>query len=156
MQYKLCKFASLSGDIRYNHANAKSTWAKFNNDLTGNLGVNLFVGDFAFKPYLHFGKKSLDEASKVISKKPIDYGMTFSYSKGNLYAQLQVVSPFKKQEMHYWLDLPIYNYDKRYKDQMASQYANIKIAYSLDFGRKAKEVEKDINKSINSSLLRVE
>ena len=156
LQYRLCKFANLSGDIRYSHANVKNTWTKFNNNLTGNLGMNMFVGDFAFKPYLHFGKKSLDETSMVISKKPIDYGISCSYSKGNLYAELQVVSPFKKQEMRYWLDLPIYNYDKRYKDQMTSQYANVKVAYSLDFGRKAKKVEKDINKSINSSLLKVE
>lgn len=156
LQYKLCKFASLSGDIRYNHAHVKATWAKFNNNLTGNLGMNMFVGDFAFKPYLHFGKKSLDEASLVVSKTPIDYGMSCSYSKGSLYIELQAVSPFKMQEKRYWLDLPIYSYHKSIKDQTDSQYVNIKIAYSLDFGRKTKKVDKDINKSINSSLLRVE
>lgn len=155
LQYKLCKFANLSGDIRYNHANVKTTWAKFNNNLTGNLGLNLFAGDFAFKPYLHFGKKSLDEASFVVSKTPINYGMSCSYSKGNFYAELQVVSPFKKQEKRYWLDLPIYSYTKNIKDQTATQYANIKVAYSLDFGRKTKKVEKDISKNINSSLLRI-
>lgn len=156
LQYKLSKFANLSGDIRYNHAHVKTTWAKFNNNLTGNLGMNLFVGAFAFKPYLHFGKKSLDEASLVVSKTPIDYGMLCSYSKDNLYVELQVVSPFKKQEKRYRLDLPIYSYHKRIKDQTNSQYANIKIAYSLDFGRKTKKVDKDVSKNINSSLLRVE
>ena len=155
LQYKLSKFANLSGDIRYNHAHVKTTWAKFNNNLTGNLGMNLFVGAFAFNPYLHFGKKSLDEASLVVSRTPIDYGMSCSYSKGNLYVELQAVSPFKKQEKRYWLDLPIYSYHKSIKDQTDSQYANIKIAYSLDFGRKTKKVDKDISKSINSSLLRV-
>ena len=155
LQYKLSKFANLSGDIRYNHAHVKTTWAKFNNNLTGNLGMNLFVGAFAFKPYLHFGKKSLDEASLVVSRTPIDYGMSCSYSKGNLYVELQTISPFKKQEKRYWLDLPIYSYHKSIKDQTDSQYANIKIAYSLDFGRKTKKVDKDISKSINSSLLRV-
>ena len=155
LQYKLSKFANLSGDIRYNHAHVKTTWAKFNNNLTGNLGMNLFVGAFAFKPYLHFGKKSLDEASLVVSRTPIDYGMSCSYSKGNLYVELQAISPFKQQEKRYWLDLPIYSYHKSIKDQTDSQYANIKIAYSLDFGRKTKKVDKDISKSINSSLLRV-
>lgn len=156
LQYKLAKFASLSGDIRYNHGRVKNCWEKFNNNLTGNLGVNMFVGDFAIKPYLHFGKKTLNESTMVVSKTPVDYGMSCSYSKGNLYVEMQVVSPFKKQEKHYWLDLPIYSYTKSIKDQTASQYANIKIAYSLDFGWKTKKVEKDISKSINSSLLRVE
>lgn len=154
LQYKLCKFANFSGDVRYSHANVKTTWTKLNNNLTGNLGMNLFVGDFAFKPYLHFGKKSLDEASLVVSRSPIDYGMSCSYSKGNLYVELQAVSPFKKQEKRYWLDLPIYSYSKSVKDQTDSQYVNVKIAYSLDFGRKTKKVEKDISKNINSSLLR--
>jgi len=36
LQYKLCKFANLSGDIRYNHAEVKTTWSKHNNNLTGN------------------------------------------------------------------------------------------------------------------------
>ena len=82
LQYKLCKFANLSGDIRYSHAEVKTTWSKHNNNLTGNLGLNMFMGDFALKPYLHFGKKSLDEAALVISKTPIDYGMSCSYSRG--------------------------------------------------------------------------
>lgn len=157
LQYKLCKFANLSGDIRYNHhAEVKTTWSKHNNNLTGNLGLNMFMGDFALKPYLHFGKKSLDEAALVISKTPINYGMSGSYSRGNLYIELQAVSPFKKQEKRYWLDLPIYSYSKSIKDQTASQYASIKVAYSFDFGRKTQKVEKDVNKNINSSLLRVE
>ena len=156
LQYKLCKFANLSGDIRYSHAEVTTTWSKHNNNLTGNLGLNMFMGDFALKPYLHFGKKSLDEAALVISKTPIDYGMSCSYSRGNLYVELQAVSPFKKQEKQYWLDLPIYSYSKSIKDQTASQYASIKVAYSFDFGRKTQKVEKDVNKNINSSLLRVE
>ena len=156
LQYKLCKFANLSGDIRFNHAEVKTTWSKHNNNLTGNLGLNMFMGDFALKPYLHFGKKSLDEAALVISKTPINYGMSGSYSRGNLYVELQAVSPFKKQEKRYWLDLPIYSYSKSIKDQTASQYASIKVAYSFDFGRKTQKVEKDVNKNINSSLLRVE
>ena len=155
LQYKLCKFANLSGDIRYNHAEVKTTWSKHNNNLTGNLGLNMFMGDFALKPYLHFGKKSLDEAALVI-KTPINYGMSGSYSRGNLYIELQAVSPFKKQEKRYWLDLPIYSYSKSIKDQTASQYASIKVAYSFDFGRKTQKVKKDVNKNINSSLLRVE
>lgn len=156
LQYKLCKFANLSGDIRYNHAEVKTIWSKHNNNLTGNLGLNMFMGDFALKPYLHFGKKSLDEAALVISKTPIDYGMSCSYSRGNLYVELLAASPFKKQEKRYWLDLPIYSYSKSIKDQTASQYASIKVAYSFDFGRKTQKVKKDVNKNINSSLLRVE
>ena len=92
----------------------------------------------------------------MISKTPIDYGMSCSYSRGNLYVELQAVSPFKKQEKRYWLDLPIYSYSKSIKDQTASQYASIKVAYSFDFGRKTQKVKKDVNKNINSSLLRVE
>lgn len=97
LQYKLCKFANLSGDIRYNYAEVKTTWSKHNNNLTGNLGLNMFMGDFALKPYLHFGKKSLDEAALVISKTPIDYGMSCSYSRDNLYIELQAASPFKSR-----------------------------------------------------------
>lgn len=48
------------------------------------------------------------------------------------------------------------NQVKSIKDQTASQYASIKVAYSFDFGRKIQKVEKDVNKNINSSLLRVE
>lgn len=48
------------------------------------------------------------------------------------------------------------NLVKSIKDQTASQYASIKVAYSFDFGRKTQKVEKDVNKNINSSLLRVE
>ena len=64
--------------------------------------------------------------------------------------------PTKFPLSRYWLDLPIYSYSKNTKDQTASQYASIKVAYSFDFGRKPQKVEKDVNKNINSSLLRVE
>ena len=52
--------------------------------------------------------------------------------------------------------MPIYSYSKSIKDQTASQYASIKVAYSFDLGRKTQKVKKDVNKNIKQLFVKSE
>lgn len=154
--YSVDKNLSFSGDIRYNHTQVSSTRHLHNNDFTGNLNANLYAGDFSISPYVKFNKKILDQTSLAIKKIPISYGIICSYSCKNLFASMEIESPFTKRKTQNLQTTPYYIYDITQRDRLSDNYCNIKIAYTFDFGRKTNKIKRDIDNNINSSLLRVE
>lgn len=153
--YQLNKSISFSSDIRYNHTKVDAIQRMHNNDITGNFSMNLYSGHFSFSPYVNFNKKVLDISTLAINKQPIDYGMSCSYSIKDLLAEILVVSPFTKRKVHSILDTPYYAYNIQTQNRTESQYCNLKITYTFDFGRKTGKVKRSIDNEINSALLRV-
>lgn len=143
-----------SGDIRYNHTLIDSKQHIHNNDLTGNLSMNMYIGKFSMSPYVNFNKRVLNQTSLAIKKIPVNYGVNYSYNKGNLFAEIQIESPFSKRKEHNVFNMPLYAFEFYSVNARESQYCNIKVTYSFDFGRKTNKIKKNIDNNINSSLLR--
>lgn len=153
--YPLHKRIIFSGDVRYNHTQVNAVQNLYNNDITGNISMNLYAGNFSVSPYIKFNKKSIDHMTLAIKKIPVNYGISCSYSNKNLFAELTCISLFTNRTEKSMLDTPHYIYYIQKNDRMESRYCNIKLSYSLDFGRKTNKIKRDIDNNINSSLLRV-
>ncbi len=154
--YSLGENVILSGDIRYNHTSVKARQRKFNNDLTGNLSMDFYLGKFALSPFVNFNKQTLDQSTLAVTKIPLNYGLGCSYSNKDLLVELQMESPFNKRKKHSMLDAACYSYDIYKWDRKEYRYCSIKVAYSFDFGRKTNKVKRNVDTEINSSLLRVD
>lgn len=153
--YPLCEKIIFSGDIRYNHTQVSAIQNLYNNDVTGNISMNLYAGNFSISPYVNFNKRDIDHKTLVVRKIPVNYGISCSYSNKNLFIELVCVSPFTSRTERNMLNTPYYTYNIQRNIRTESKYCSIKFSYSLDFGRKTNKVKRDIDNNVNSSLLRV-
>lgn len=153
--YPLCEKIIFSGDVRYNHTQVSTIQKLYNNDVTGNISMNLYAGNFSISPYVNFNKKDIDHKTLIVRKTPVNYGISCSYSNKNLFIELACVSPFTSRTVRNMLNTPYYTYNIQRNIRTESKYCSIKFSYSLDFGRKTNKVKRDIDNNVNSSLLRV-
>ncbi len=91
----------------------------------------------------------------TIAEIPVNYSMKLSYSHKNLYLAALVSSPFTKRRTKNTMGAMSYSQFSDMFDRTQSQYFNLSLTYTFDFGRKTKQVESNIDKSGNSSLLRI-
>lgn len=153
--YELCKNIAFSGDIRFNHTDVNAKYSHSFNDMSGNISMNVYAGNFAIIPFLNLKQKVLNHTSMVKESVPISYGASCSYRLGNLYAEFSLQSLFSCRKIRRVLGCPFFSFEKYYKSRTEYNYCNIKLSYTLDWGRNTKKISKDIDKNINSSLLRV-
>lgn len=147
---------SLSGDIRYNYTSVHSVCDFGSRNLTGNLNANIYLRDFSLSPYINFSNKIVNTTSLGIEEIPVNYGVECTYSKGNFFAEVHVVSPFTNRKFRKTFQHELYTYCSDDAFRINSRYCHVKLAYTLDFGHQVRKSKQDIDKSINSSLLKVD
>lgn len=147
---------SLSGDIRYNYTSVHSVCDFGSRNLTGNLNANIYLRDFSLSPYINFSNKIVNTTSLGIEEIPVNYGVECTYSKGNFFAEVHVVSPFTNRKFRKTFQHELYTYCSDDAFRINSRYCHVKLAYTLDFGHQIRKSKQDIDKSINSSLLKVD
>lgn len=145
---------SLSGDIRYNYTSVHSVCEFGSRNLTGNLNANVYLGDFSFSLYINFRNKIVNTTSLGIEETPVNYGLECTYSKGNFFAEVNLVSPFTDRKFRKTFQHALYAYDSDEDFKTNSRYCHIKLAYILDFGRQTKKVRQEVDRTVNSSLLK--
>ena len=91
----------------------------------------------------------------TVSEVPISYNLKVSYSHKNLYLSALFASPFTRHRTKTTMETMPYSQFRDMLDRTQSQYCNLSLTYTFDFGRKTKQVESNIDKSGNSSLLRI-
>lgn len=152
--YSFTNKLSISGDIRYSYTKLSQFIATHSNDITGNINLQWYLGNFALNPGVNFRTKKIDTYSLVETTTPINYTLRMSYSYKNLLASLFVQSPFNKRTLKHHLDAEVYKMQSNISDPSFGQFCALSLSYSFDYGRKTKRIEKDVDSSINSSLLK--
>lgn len=153
-----CRFSnklSLSGDMRYRHQWADVPDGLHQNYLTGNLRLSWYWKSFCLAPSVSFGQESMDLSTLAMTKIPFDYNLRMSYARDNLNVSANVASPFNKRRFRQFLSTSAYSMDSDVSDNNLSQYCTLTLAYSLDFGRRTNKQESDIEKGVNTSLLKI-
>lgn len=153
--YELNKNIAFSGDIRFNHTDVNAKYSHSFNDVSGNISMNVFAGNFAITPFLNLRQNILNRISMVKDRVPVSFGTSCSYRLGNLFIEVSLQSPFSCRKIQRVLHQSYYSFEKNYNSKTEYNYCNIKLSYVLEWGRKTKKISKDIDKNINSSLLRV-
>lgn len=112
-----------------------------------------YLNDFAFNVYFRSPSKSLN--NMVETTAPLNYGLGISYAHGDFRAEVGTNNPFMKNaeyEYHYLND--IYRYDNTVVSKTASQTAYVKLAYTFDFGKKTSRDKNNVDKTIDSAILK--
>ena len=86
---------------------------------------------------------------------PARYGLSISYHHKNLYAEVGTESPFtSKNEQIYEMTQNVYQYKNSLTSRTFQQTAYIKLAYTFDFGKKTNRSYNDVDRNINSAILK--
>lgn len=123
------------------------------NSVNGNIKAIYYLNDFAFNVYFRSPSKSLN--NMVETTAPLNYGLGISYAHGDFRAEVGTNNPFMKNaeyEYHYLND--IYRYDNTVVSKTASQTAYVKLAYTFDFGKKTSRDKNNVDKTIDSAILK--
>lgn len=152
--YSFTNKLSILGDIRYSYTKLSQLISTHSNDITGNIKIQWYLGNFALTPGVNFRTKKIDTYSLVKTAIPINYTLSMSYSYKNLLMSLFVQSPFNKRTLKHHLDAEVYKMQNDMSNPSFGQFCALSLSFSFDYGRKTKRIEKDVDSSINTSLLK--
>ena len=121
------------------------------------LDVNYFLKDFAFNLYGRTASKRLDMYSLVTVKKPASYGVSVSWSHKGCYLEAGTENPFTKHARYKeHADYGVYKYNQVQTSRINQQTGYVKVAYTFDFGRKTSRDKNDVDRNINSAIMKVD
>lgn len=120
------------------------------------LSMNYFWKDFAFNAYGVLPYYAMDSFYSLGHKKIHgEYGLSASWSKKNWRIEVGTNSPFtKKNKIKMWLETDVYRFNAIRTGRINQQTGFVKVAYTFDFGRKTTREKNNINKVINSAIMK--
>lgn len=143
--------------FKYEHMYVPGESNLSQNNFGASLDVNYFLKSFAFNVYGKTPEKTLDRNSLAFLKTPASYGLSVRYNRKNFMAEIGTENPFTKQ-VHYreYADYGVYKYYQVQTSRIYQQTAYIKLAYTFDFGKKTSRESNNVDRSINSAILKAE
>lgn len=118
--------------------------------------ANYFIKSFAINAYAKTREKRLDETTRAFVTDPAFYGFSVRYSGKNWMAEVGTENPFSKQlRYREYADYDVYRYDQVRTSRIYQQTVYVKLAYTFDFGKKTSRDSNDVDRGINSAILKV-
>ena len=141
--------------LRYEHMNVPDNADLKEDNIFASLDVNYFIKAFAINAYAKTTERKLDQTSFVYTKNPATYGLSVRYSGKNWMAEVGTENPFTKHQ-HYreYADYCVYRYNQVQTSRIYQQTAYVKLAYTFDFGKNTSRENNDVDRSINSAILK--
>ena len=147
--------AKLSGN--YMHAIVCGATPMTYNNVGGQLDVNYFWKDFSINLYGGMQTDYLDVWTLAYLKEPAVYGASVSWSHKGWYLEAGTENPFTKHARYKeHADYGIYKYNQIQTSRINQQTGYVKVAYTFDFGRKTSRDKNDVDRNINSAIMKVD
>lgn len=152
--WKASDHLHLKADMEWSRYFITGPYEQSRNNLSGTLNLNYFWNDFAVNVYGSTPTRDLgwDLVKTRVSGK---YGASVSWSHKGWIAEIGTESPFTKhnREVSY-LDTEVYNYYKSNYSRIYQQTGYVKLAYTIDFGRKTSRSYDGVDTHINSAIMK--
>ena len=124
------------------------------NSFSAKAQVDYYLKDFAFSLYGKSKEKQMNTDLVKITM-PARYGLSISYNHKDLHAEVGTENPFtRKNEQVYERTQNVYHYQNNQTSQTFQQTAYVKLAYTFDFGKKTNRSYNNVDRSINSAILK--
>lgn len=172
---------SWQGNGRWNMVRSQlsATWMpskKFNAQLTGGwlhncyeacghlsascwyseATLSWYTGDFAINARMASPQRTAGYDRNIV-RTVWSCGVSASWAKGNLLVEAGIDNPFLKRQFYkYSLDTMTYRSYSRQSSKTDRMSAFIKGVYTLDFGKKTSHDSRNIDKNIDSGILRAQ
>ena len=118
------------------------------------LGANYFLGDFSLSASARTARKDLVGCQEQIHL-PFCYDLSGEWSHGNLSVVVTTRNLFMQgNERRRSFIAPNYQFFGRKVSELDNSFASVKVAYSLDYGKKVNRSPKYESKAAESSILK--
>lgn len=122
--------------------------------FTTEARVAYYIGDFAINAYATSPQKNAGY-DRTITQTIWDFGISGSWSHGNLKVEGGFHNPFLRHPRHVIdLNTPQYLFHCTQYSPADRQSAYLKASYVVDFGKKTKRDAVNVDKTVNSAILR--
>lgn len=126
------------------------------NSVFGRFNASYYWKDFSFNIFGNTKSKGLG-SDRIVTTTDGKYGMYITWNHGNLSAEIGANNLFlDNPKITKRIDTRIYSYNRTVCERISQQAAYIKLAYTLDFGKKTQKDWNDVNRTINSAILKAE
>ena len=121
------------------------------------MDINYFWKDFSLNVYGKTTSKSLNQLTLATLKNPAIYGLSLGWNHNNWIIEAGTENPFTKHNRYYsYADCNVYRFNQIQSSRIYQQTGYVKVAYTFDFGRKTSREQNDVNRSINSAIMKVD
>lgn len=115
-----------------------------------------YAGDFALNLRVATPQKIAGYNLQVV-RTPWLYGASVSWSRGALRIEAGTDNPFSRHPVsRYSLSAPVYRFDKQTYSVADRRSAYLKVAWSVDFGKKIKHDATSVDRNISSGILKAD
>ena len=144
----------LSGS--YSHNITTGYFPHSYNNVAGQLDINYFLNDFALNIYGGIQSDNFDVWKLAYTKSPATYGASVSWSHKGWYIEAGTENPFTRHSRYReHADYGVYQYNQVQTSRIYQRTGYVKLAYTFDFGRKTSRDKNDVDRSINSAIMKV-
>ena len=121
---------------------------------TADAQASYYIGDFAINAFMSAPKK-ITGYELVCIRTICDFGLSGSWSHNGLRIEAGIHNPlYRRPYTGQSLSTAQYRFDNRTYTPSDRQSAWIKASWSVDFGKKTEHDRQNIDKKINSGILR--
>ncbi len=121
----------------------------------GSLDVNYYWKDFSVGLYADASTSRLEKTLSFV-KSPATYGASVSWSHKGWYIEAGTENPFTRHSRYReHADYGVYQYNQVQTSRIYQRTGYVKLAYTFDFGRKTSRDKNDVDRSINSAIMKV-
>ena len=127
------------------------------NYIASKWDFNYFWNDLAFNLSAQTATKHLNPITLAIVKNPAIYSLNVSWSHKGWYLEAGTENPFTKHARYKeHADYGVYKYNQIQTSRINQQTGYVKVAYTFDFGRKTSRDKNDVDRKINSAIMKVD
>lgn len=128
-----------------------------NNSYTASVDVNYFIKDYSLNLFAKTPEQTINNHTLAYVRNPGSYGLIARYNHGNFMAEIGTDTPFThKNRYHESAGYGVYQYSLTRTCRVNQQTAWLKLACTFDFGKKTQKERNDVNRTINSAILKAE
>ena len=146
----------VNGKLRYEKFEYPSIPGVETDNFFASLDMDYYFKSFTLRGWIKSTERTLDDSSLAITKSPCTYGFSLRYNASNWMAEIGTANPFNAHS-HYreYLYTDVYQYNQVRTSRIYQQTGYIKVAYTFDFGKKTSKERNNVDRSINSAILKV-
>ena len=120
------------------------------------LDINYFLKDFSINLFGKIPTEKIETTTLIVTKSPATYGASVSWSHKGWYIEAGTENPFTRHSRYReHADYGVYQYNQVQTSRIYQRTGYVKLAYTFDFGRKTSCDKNDVDRSINSAIMKV-
>lgn len=143
--------------IGYQQSKSFGYYQHTENSIIATADINYYWKEFSLNLSMHSPLVSLNKETFIAEKMPFTHRLGVSWHRKSWMLEAGTDNPFTKHcRYRSYADFGIYNFEQTQTSRIYQQTAYLKVAYTLDFGRKTERTKKDVDTTINSAILKAE